>query len=187
MIFIFNQLQGILVVDGDEFDIIPETQIILDKADCFNSTIVPTHSHSVTRTSHTLFPSNTPASVSPETCESLKQLAQQAPKNLGNCKTNQACDTIDCTTLNNYREKFTIVPCDSPPAMHIVIYDPEGGVVYDQLVTNRTEVPLGPFGTRLVVIIDDEPGAMNVQVGVVRVCYGVGVVGYTVCVARYLR
>ncbi len=129
------------------------------------------HSHI---TKPTLIPSNTPTTtgISPETCASLQKLASQSPPNLGECTTNKPCDTINCTTFNDYHTRFTIQPCDHPPAIHAVITDEDNNVVYEGLITNRTEIPLGPFETSLLVLVDDQPGEMIVEVSQMDiVCY----------------
>ena len=167
--------QGVLDVDGNYYDVIPETQIILDKEKCpVEPSVTPLTTSTTpatptvttpTVTTPTLIPTATPtAGISPETCESLKQLASRPPPTLGTCTTNKACDTISCDTFNGYHSQFTFVPCDNPPAIHALITDEDNNVVYDGLVTNKTVIPLGPFETSLIVLVDNQPGEMIVEV-----------------------
>ena len=132
---------------------IPETQVILDKSRCIEPPSVPVPTDT-TPSSH----------VSKETCNSMKQLASQAPPELGKCITNEACDTIICTTFNEYKSEFKLLPCDNPPSVGTTIIDPEGEVIYHQIVSNSSEIPLGPFGTTLYLTVSSEPGVMSIEV-----------------------
>lgn len=129
--------------------------MILDKESCDvpPPTVVPPSS------------TDSPSGISPETCEGLKQFANAA-SNLGTCDTNKQCNTVDCATINGDHMSLVILPCHDPPALHVTVTDSTGGVIYNGIITNRTEIPIGPdiFGVKFVILVHDEPGDMAVEV-----------------------
>ena len=111
----------------------------MDKTHC-DSNVAPTRS--------TTLPTPTPKSpTDPKICNTLKNIAQSQPQ----CTTNPDCDTVICKTLN-YRSEFQVLPCHDPPGLHVRVYDENGELIYDQIVTNSTEVPLSePLGISLMI------------------------------------
>lgn len=141
-------IYGDIIAEGQSYRLIPETQIILDKSKC-KETPLPTASPT------------TSSPISNETCESLKNIANQV-NGLTECTTNDVCDTLDCITLG-YDGHFQIKPCNNPPAVHATVYDPDGDLVYDRVLTNTTDIVLPEVGT-LHVVIHDTPDAIGLQV-----------------------
>ena len=137
-----------MIAGSQSYRLIPETQIILDKSIC-TETPLPTASPT------------TSSAISNETCESLKNIANRV-NGLTKCTTNDVCDTLDCTTLG-YDSHFQIKPCNNPPAVHATVYDPDGDLVYDRVLTNTTDIVIPGVGN-LHVVIHDTPDAIGLQV-----------------------
>ena len=90
--------------------------------------------------------------TSSETCSSLRSIADRSL--LHQCSTNPQCDTIQCS-VTGYNSNFQILPCNNPPGFHVTVYDPDNNKIYDEVVTNTTNIPLSEAnGLYLLVLVD---------------------------------
>lgn len=117
------------VAGGQRYYLVPESQIILDKSHCgpnINTTIP--------------IPSPTPSSpTDPKICNALTSIANQPQSQ---CTTNAECDGLICNILNYYKGQFQILPCNDPPGLHVTLRDENNEIIYDNVITNTTTIPL---------------------------------------------
>ena len=145
-----------LVLGDTTYHLVPESQIILDLADC-PLTISPSSTVSQ------VAPTATPV-VSDETCNALKQIASDANDTLSTCSVPVECDSLQCVTLGDYETDFQLLQCNNPPAIHAVIYDSGGNKIFDEVLTETTTVPIEDTGFAIVVKITQAPSAIGLEV-----------------------
>ena len=80
------------------------------------------------------------------------------------CRTNPACDTLDCIA-QSYRSLYQILPCSNPPAVRVTAYDFEG-VVFNGVVTNYTNVSLPYYSKLMITVNHDKPDAIRLEVSI---------------------
>ena len=67
-----------------------------------------------------------------------------------------ACDGIECNIVG-YKIQFQILPCRNPPGIHVTVYNFNNVLVYDEVITNTTQIGLSPrFG--VVIIVHETKG-----------------------------
>ena len=59
---------------------------------------------------------------------------------------------------------FQVLPCLHPPGVHVVVYDPSGGRVYDDIIKNRTVIPLEDLDTSIIIDVKDGDGVIGIKV-----------------------
>ena len=88
------------------------------------------------------------------------------------CATNEACDGLDCSISAlglQFSAALTILPCNDPPAVRIVLTNPSNdAVLVDETVDHSQEIS-GPFGVVIDVTLDQLPGAIGLQVCIICV------------------
>ena len=101
--------------------------------------------------------------VSDETCDAIKEIVIAAnSQRLATCNVTPECDTIKCLAFNNDETDFQLLQCNNPPAIRGTIYDESGTKIYDEILTNSTEIPLDAF--TVVIKIEQLPDAIGLEV-----------------------
>lgn len=60
---------------------------------------------------------------------------------------------------------FQVLPCLHPPGVHVILDDPNGERVYDEIINNKTSIPLEDLpGTTIVIDVTDGDGVVGVEV-----------------------
>lgn len=175
IIYLF--VQAMLSYNGQWYNIVPLTQIILDKTEC----IVPTTTTTTTIPTSTTMtatqgnatnsvPVTTPSSVpvpqqiSPQTCEAIEGIRDQVNTGgLTTCTIVEECSTLSCVTLGLYTSSFQLLPCHDPPAIHAILRDKESKI-YDGVLTNTTTIPVSSSGNALRVGLEQKENAIAFKV-----------------------
>eukprot|EP00731_Ephydatia_muelleri_P020062 Em0012g887a len=94
-------------------------------------------------------PTQAPPTSSPETttCSALRGVSSFNPT----CLANEACNGLTCTTLG-LSTGFTILPCNSPPAIALSVNGSNGTVLYSGVISGSQFIPLGGTVTLVIVV-----------------------------------
>ena len=143
------------------YQIIPKTQIILDKSSCIDPNIVST-TMTVDAT-----PSPSPMlAVSPETCQAIEDIRDTTNDGaFATCTVNNVCDTLTCVSLNEYTTSFQLLQCLRPPGIHFVMYD-SNNKIYDDIIRNTTQIPIGSTSSTLILTLEHNEGSITVKASV---------------------
>ena len=87
-------------------------------------------------------PSTTPLPTT--TCNALNTI----PAAGQGCSVTSSCDEVDCTFLG-YSTGFIVLPCNSPPAVGIIVNGTRNNTLFYQVISQSQQIPL--FG---VVTLD---------------------------------
>ena len=70
--------------------------------------------------------------------------------------------------INNACLYIQVLPCLHPPGIHVIIDDAFGERVYDEIIHNKTAIPLGELpGTYIVINVTEGDGSaigLNVSI-----------------------
>lgn len=144
----------------------PYSQIILDKTSCIPDMPEPQatfYSSILSGSIPVVAPS--PIPVSAATCDKVKEIAAiSSSGGIVNCESNdnEGCDTVSCS-LFGYVSKTQILPCHNPPGFHVTITDPDGNILYNNIITNTTNVHISGF-TITFTIDHNVPNAIGIKV-----------------------
>ena len=54
---------------------------------------------------------------------------------------------MECTVpVTGHHIEMGVLPCNTPPALHVTVQDPDGLVLYDNILTNSAMVPIQANG-----------------------------------------
>ena len=127
--------------------IIPETTIPIDRSRCYSSGSFPHPSTSSTSSFLTISPPTASLPSSDETCQALNRIAATS----ATCTTEASCTALDCDFLQ-YHSKITILPCNNPPAIKVVIQDSLGRVIVNETLSESRTQNIGGLLTLIVTI-----------------------------------
>lgn len=147
------------IVSNQVFHVVPQSQVILDKTNCTKMGGASMTTPSI------IFP--TPVPVSSETCAKLMELAAVSLSK--DCSVNELCNTVSCNTFG-YRSRFQILPCHDPPGFHVVLYDIDGSVFYNGIITNSTSIHLAFSQFNLLIVVRQNRSSSSLGFGV-RICF----------------
>ena len=100
------------------------------------------------------------------TCSAL----QSIPLTTGgrSCSVRPTCDQLDCTVLG-YTASFVVLPCNSPPAVSVMVNSSANATLFYQVVSTSQRVPL--FGlTALDITVVQLNNSIGFKVVCVCVC-----------------
>ncbi|KAL5489435.1 hypothetical protein EMCRGX_G018527 [Ephydatia muelleri] len=122
-------------------------------------------------------PTPAPPTSSPETttCSALRGVSSSNPT----CLANEACNGLTCTTLG-LSTGFTILPCNSPPAIALSVNGSNGTSLYSGVISGSQFIPLGGTVT-LVIVVDQLNNSLGIRVDALSAFGGVlSIIPYTV-------
>ncbi|KAL5489437.1 hypothetical protein EMCRGX_G018529 [Ephydatia muelleri] len=122
-------------------------------------------------------PTQAPPTSSPETttCSALRGVSSSNPT----CLANEACNGLTCTTLG-LSTGFTILPCNSPPAIALSVNGSNGTSLYSGVISGSQFIPLGGTVT-LVIVVDQLNNSLGIRVDALSAFGGVlSIIPYTV-------
>ena len=105
-------------------------------------------------------PTTSPLPIPTTTCSAL----QSIPLTTGgrSCSVRPTCDQLDCTVLG-YTAGFIVLPCNSPPAVAVIINSSANSTVFYQVVSSSQRVPL--FGlTALDITVEQLNNSLGFKV-----------------------
>ena len=121
-------------------------------------THMPTHAHIpiYMLISPLVTPSSLPQPTT--TCDALNTIQASGQ----GCSVTSSCDEVDCTLLG-YSTGFIVLPCNTPPAVGIIVNDTRNNTLFNQVISQSQQIPL--FGvTTLDITVVQLTNALGLKV-----------------------
>ena len=101
--------------------------------------------------------------LSSETCEAQQEISDATKDSpIGSCEVTLNCSTLICSTSDGNTADLELLPCNDPPGIHVIFFDTDNNVVYDEILTETTTIPLG--ANSLVLYITQLPDGIGIKV-----------------------
>ena len=120
-----TSLQVDFLYSSSVVTVVPRQQVILDKTGCTPPTPTPTQPGSP---------------FTAATCARLQKTAANTGI-IFTCSVEDGCTGLTCHGLN-HRMDLTIIPCNTPPAFNVMLFNSSNALIYNKNITNQTTIPV---------------------------------------------
>lgn len=155
---VIDPFQGMFDDQKNWYEVIPNTQVILDYTKCPHP---PIDNRSPAPLQPTI--NHKSQGISPETCNALKIVRDKINENdMATCELNANCDTITCEANKQYLVEFRLSPCEDPPTFHMVLSNNED-ILYEGTITETTSIPIMTMA-KFTITLKHREDSVNVKV-----------------------
>lgn len=111
-----------------------------------------------------------PTGAAQSTCTDLQRLASRASSGIS-CNRNSQCSQLQCDVtqaiIRTYisRATLTLLPCNQPPAVRLVLYNPSNAVIVNRTFDSTTTLTLAN-GVLSVTVTVQHPTSSSLRLGV---------------------